>query len=128
MDIKRLETLATENFKRVNNINPSYMKNIFTPKTNAKTRPHDIIARNYNTATYGNKRFTALGPEVWNKLPTNRKSLISITKFKEYIRMCLGLVNVCKMVKLFIFNGLNIFIGCYSDLICFYGFNIFILL
>ena len=90
MDIKRLETLATENFKRISNINPSYMKNIFTPKTNAKTRPHDIIARNYNTATYGNKRLTALGPEIWNKLPTNIKSLTSITKFKEYIRMWFG--------------------------------------
>ena len=42
MEIKRLRTLATEIFKTINNINCSYMKNIFTPKTNAKIRPHDI--------------------------------------------------------------------------------------
>ena len=36
MEIKRLQTLATENFKTINNINPSYMRNIFTPKLNAK--------------------------------------------------------------------------------------------
>ena len=43
MEIKRLRTLTTEIFKTISNINPSCMKNIFTPKTNAKIRPHDII-------------------------------------------------------------------------------------
>ena len=50
MKIKRLRTLATETFKTINNINLSYMKNIFTPKINAKIRPHDIIVRHHNTA------------------------------------------------------------------------------
>ena len=45
------------------------MKNIFTPKTNTKIRPHDIIVRHHNTATYGDKCFSTLGPKVWNKLP-----------------------------------------------------------
>ena len=43
MEIKKLRTLATEIFKTINNINPAYMQNIFTPKTNAKLRLHDII-------------------------------------------------------------------------------------
>ena len=43
MEIERLRTLATGIFKTINNINPSYIKDIFTPKTNAKIRPHDII-------------------------------------------------------------------------------------
>ena len=51
------------------------MKNIFTPKANAKIRPHDIIVRHHNTATHGDKSLTALGPEIWNKLPANIKSL-----------------------------------------------------
>ena len=42
MKIKRLRTLATEVFKTINNINPLYMKNIFTPKTNAKIYDHMI--------------------------------------------------------------------------------------
>ena len=86
MEIKRLRSLAIEIFKIINNINPSYLKNIFTPKTNAKIRPHDIIARHHNTATYGDKTLTVLGPKIWNKPPTNIKLLTSITKFKEYIR------------------------------------------
>ena len=41
------------------------MKNIFTPKTNAKIRPHDdVIVRHRNTATYGDKSLTALGSKV----------------------------------------------------------------
>ena len=79
MKIKRLRTLATKIFKAINNINPSYTKNIFTPKTNAKIRPHVIIVRHHNTATYGDKSLTALGSEIWNKLPTNVKLLTSIT-------------------------------------------------
>ena len=64
MEIKRLRTLVTEIFKAISNINPSYMKNIFTPKTNAKIRPHDIIVRHHNTATYGDKTLTAVGPKI----------------------------------------------------------------
>ena len=71
MEIKRLQTLATEIFKTINRINPSHMKNIFTPKPNAKIRPHDIIVRRHNTAIYGDKSFTALGPKIWKKLPQN---------------------------------------------------------
>ena len=48
MEIKRLRTLATE---ALNNINPSYMNNIFTAKTIAKIRPYDIIVRHHNTET-----------------------------------------------------------------------------
>ena len=65
--IKRLRTLANEIFKRINNINPSYTKNILTPETKAKIRPHDIIVRHHNTATYGDKILTALGPKILNK-------------------------------------------------------------
>ena len=64
MEIKRLRNLATEIFKTINNINPSYIKNIFTPKTNAKIRPHDITVRHQNTATYGDKSLTGLGPKI----------------------------------------------------------------
>ena len=42
MKIKKLRTLATEVFKTINNINPLHMKNIFTPKTNAKKCNHMI--------------------------------------------------------------------------------------
>ena len=102
MEIKRLRTLATDIFKTINNINPSYMKNVFISKRNAKTRPHDIIVRHHNFATEGDNSLTALGRKIWSKLPANIKSLTSITKFKEYIRTRFGpscKCNVWRMVK-----------------------------
>ena len=69
MEIKKLRTLATEIFKTINSINPSYMKNIFTPKPNAKTGQHDIIVRYHNTATCGDKSLIGLGPKIQHKLP-----------------------------------------------------------
>ena len=45
MEIKRLRTSATDIFKTIDNINPSYMKNTFNPKINAKIRPPDDIVR-----------------------------------------------------------------------------------
>ena len=38
MKIKRLRALVIENFKTVNNLNPNYMKDIFTPKLHLKVR------------------------------------------------------------------------------------------
>ena len=46
IEIEILRTLAIENFKTISNVNPSYMKTIFTPKSNAKIQPHDIIVHN----------------------------------------------------------------------------------
>ena len=102
IEIKRLQTLATDIFKTINNISPSYMKNIFTPKISAKIGPHGVIVRHHNTATYCDKSLATPGPKTWNKLPTNIKSLTSITKFKEHIRTWFGpscKYNVCRMVK-----------------------------
>ena len=39
MEIKRLQVLAAEIFKTVNNMNPSYMKDVFIPKICAKLLP-----------------------------------------------------------------------------------------
>ena len=55
MQIKRIKQLATEIFKTVKNLNPDFMKNIFTSKQNARVSPHDLIIRSRNTATYGDK-------------------------------------------------------------------------
>ena len=51
MDIKRLRNLALEILKTINTklktkrktINPSFMRNIFSAKLNARVRPNDIL-------------------------------------------------------------------------------------
>ena len=83
MEIKRLRVLAIEIFKRVNNFNPNYMKDIFTPKLHPKVRRSDTPVKHHNTITYGTKSLKTLGPKIWNQLPGDIKSETSYTKFKE---------------------------------------------
>ena len=85
MEIKRLRVLAIEIFKTVNNLNPNYVKDIFTPKLHPKVRPNDIPVKHHNTITCGIKSLKTLGPKTWNNLPENIKSETSYTKFKKYI-------------------------------------------
>ena len=46
MKIRRIKTLAIEIFKTVNELNSSFMKTIFTSKTNSIVRPFDLIVKN----------------------------------------------------------------------------------
>ena len=49
MEIKRLTVLAIENFKTVNDLNPNYMKDTFTPKLHPKVRSNDILVKHDST-------------------------------------------------------------------------------
>ena len=55
MEIKRLRVLAIEIFKTVNNLNPNYMKDIFTPKLHPKVRPYDILVKRHNNMIWYQK-------------------------------------------------------------------------
>ena len=86
MKLRRLKTLAIEIFKTVNELNPNFMKTIFTSKTNYRVRPFDLLVKNRNTEM-------ALGPKIWNALPENIKKETSFSKFKEYIKSWSGPVQ-----------------------------------
>ena len=96
MELKRIRILAIEIFKTINELNPTFMKNIFSAKTNAKVRPNDILVKAHKAATYGDKSLTTLGPKIWNgALPSHIKAENS---FKEYIATLFGpkcKCNVC---------------------------------
>ena len=64
MQIKRIKQLAVEMFKTVQNLNPDFMKNIFTSKQNARVRPHDLFVRGHNTARYGDKSLKILEANI----------------------------------------------------------------
>ena len=86
---KGLRTLAVEIFKTLNEVNPPYMKNIFTPKEKCKLRQND-------TSRFGTQSLRSLGRKIWN-LPSNIKSETSFSKLKEYIKAWLGPKCRCKI-------------------------------
>ena len=75
MEIKRPRNLALEIFKTIGNLNPNFMKIIFSTKLNARVRPNDILVKARESTTFGDKSLATLGPKIWNALPQNRKLL-----------------------------------------------------
>ena len=73
MEIKRLRCLAIEIFKTMNNLNPYYMKEIFSKSTNLIYRPLDINFNQNNTTKFRNNSLRSLGPHIWNFLPSEIK-------------------------------------------------------
>ena len=64
MEIKRLRNLALEIFKTINDLNPSFMKSIFSGKLNARERPNDILAKACKPATFGDNSLATLRPKI----------------------------------------------------------------
>ena len=46
------ENPRTVLFKIINDLDPSFMKEIFTIKINSRVRPNNIAFKSHNTATY----------------------------------------------------------------------------
>ena len=57
MEIKRLRVLIIEIFKKYNDFNPNFMKDIFSAKLHLKVRPNDILVKHHNTITYFAKSY-----------------------------------------------------------------------
>ena len=87
MELNRLRTLVVEIFKTLNEINPPYMKDIFTFKENAKVRQNDNIVKRLTTSRFGTQSLRSLGPKIWNNLPSNIKSETSILKFENLLKL-----------------------------------------
>ena len=73
MNVKRLLFLCVEIYKTINNLNPSFMKQIFELReTNRNVREKyrlNLNISNYNQVNFGKKKLRILGPEIWNSLP-----------------------------------------------------------
>ena len=78
-----LRTLALETVKTINNINPYFMKYVFTSQIDARVKLNVILVKSDKTANYNDKSWTVLGPKIWNQLPQNIKSELCFSKSKE---------------------------------------------
>ena len=89
MNVKRLRTLCVEIFKTLNNLNPSFMKTIFSLRQTDRPVPENyklnLDISSYNQVTFGRKALTFLGPKTWNSLPYHIKSAENLASFKTMI-------------------------------------------
>ena len=103
MSINRLRTLCIEIFKTINNMNPPFMKEIFTVKNCNKTvrqqHKNNLEIKVTKTATFGTKSLTSLGPKVWNSLPPHLKLCERLPVFKKMIKHWDGTKCLCDKCK-----------------------------
>ena len=98
---KNTHALAFEIFKTRNNLNPTFMKNIFCPILhNYNTRNERIAYPIPRTVTYGLESFGYKANEIWNSLPKDIKSTNNIKEFKNLLfnknpKLCS--CNLCKV-------------------------------
>ena len=89
-EVKHLRIMAMEIFKTINNLNPSFMKEIFTMNTNSDRNATKLLVKTQNTKRYGSNTLRALGPKIWNDLPNNIRAASNLTLFKELIKTWSG--------------------------------------
>ena len=99
LSIRRIKVIATEVFKSLNNLNPSFMKDMFV----AKAISYDLRDSNtifqprFDKVTYGKNTFTYYGAHIWNILPNDVKKSTTITTFKTLLKKWEGPRCQCTM-------------------------------
>ena len=95
MEVKNFRTLAIEIFKTINDLNPPFMKEIFSRNTNSERNGTSLLVKMQNTKKYGSDTLRALGPKIWNKLPSHIKEASSLSIFKQLIKTWSGSECAC---------------------------------
>ena len=89
-NVKRLGTLCAEIFKTLNNLNPSFIKKIFslrqTDRPVGEKYKLNLDIPSYNQVTFDRKALTFFGPKTWNSLPYHIKSDKDLASFKTMIK------------------------------------------
>ena len=86
MDTKRLRGIVYEIFKKPNDLNPGFMKDIFHYSPNLTHEKHILYIHTLNTTRFGKKSLRAFGANIWNTLPEHIKSTASLLEFKKFIK------------------------------------------
>ena len=99
IEIKHYRTLALEIFKTLNDLNPTYMQELFYLRSSSARRRNDIAVVRTNTNTYGTKNLRSLGPQIWNSLSKHIKTETSLAHFRSMINTWFGKERLCNLCK-----------------------------
>ena len=96
-------SLCIEIFKTLNDVNPSFIKDIFQLRmTNCTIREkYELnleISKSYQVR-FGTNSLIYLGPKVWNSFPYHLKPSENLTIFKTLTKNLNGTVCICKICK-----------------------------
>ena len=98
-----LQLLMIEIFKTKNNLNQTFMKNIFTERNiqdSLRSENHLRLPK-VKTTTYI-ENFQYRGCHLWSSLPRETKDSDTLAEFKRKIKSCDGNTCICRLCKVFI--------------------------
>ena len=100
VQVARQRNLCIEIFKTIKNLNPPFMHSIFSSRSskNPSRNPNNLDHFRPNQVTFGSRSLKAMGPQIWNCLPNELKSVDNLNSFKRMIKRWNGpscKCNVC---------------------------------
>ena len=101
---KKIESKWSVRHLCVNKLNPEYLNEMFTTKKcQYNLRDTSILERfKSNTTRYGLKSFRNYGAKIWNLLPNNCNSAVSLDDFKNMIKSWNGPSCKCPVCSMFL--------------------------
>ena len=99
LEVRKLRLLSTEIFKTLNDINPVYMKEIFTLNARESSRGNLLQVKAQKSKRYGTDTLRSLGPKIWNNLPLEYRNTNKLSLFKKLINTWSGPSCKCNKCK-----------------------------
>ena len=97
---RNIQSLAFEIFKTNNDLNPTFMKEIFHPVNhNYNTRMHNLYLPNPRTVSYCLETFGYRANQTWNSIPNEIKSVENIDTFKILLSKTNTNLCTCNLCK-----------------------------
>ena len=103
---RNLQRLATEMFKVINNLSPSFMKNVFPDSINSynfRNTP-EFKQSNIHTVFNGTETISYRGPKTWTLVPNDIKNSKNLVEFKSKIKYWKPVGCMCRICKIYIPN------------------------
>ena len=101
INLRNHRSVCIEMFKTLNDINPSFMKELFQLRiTNRPVRENylfNMFVPKTNQVKYGTKRLRNLAPKIWNSLPLQIKTAENLDIFKDLIKSWDGASCKCNI-------------------------------
>ena len=101
INLRNHRSVCIEMFKTLNDINPSFMKELFQLRiTNRPVRENylfNMFVHKTNQVKYGTKSLRNLAPKIWNSLPLQIKTAENLDIFKDLIKSWDGASCKCNI-------------------------------
>ena len=95
MYLQRIRKIASEVYKTINGLNPSYMLELLSFRNRNLRRPQDLYIPKVNQVKFGYRSYSFEAPTLWNTLPLEIRFAENFYIFKKLIKYWEGPMCRC---------------------------------